>query len=66
VAARRRRTLLRYRLRWAEVIQLSEARLAQAHLCAAALSSGSSPEHIRAALARGEVPGVTSPAVKER
>jgi len=56
VPARRRRTLLRYRLRWSEVIQLSEARLAQAHLCAAALGRGVSPEHIRAALARGEKP----------
>ena len=54
---RRRRNRLRYRLRWSEVIELSEGRLAQGHLCAAALESGSSPEQIRAALARGETPG---------
>ena len=58
--SRRRNALLRYNLRWAPVIDLSDGRLEQAHLCADALKSGSSPEHIRAALARGEAPGLTS------
>jgi DNA-binding Lrp family transcriptional regulator len=55
--SRRRNGLLRYNLRWSPIIDLSDGRVAQAHLCAAALKSGSRPEHIRAALARGEAPG---------
>jgi len=55
--SRHRNALLRYHLRWSAAINLSDGRLAQAHLCADALKSGSSPEQIRAALARGEAPG---------
>ncbi len=55
IPPRKRRTLLRYHLKWSTIIELSAARMEQGRVCVAELERGASPYAIRRQLVRPEV-----------
>jgi hypothetical protein len=54
IPPRKRRTMLRYHLKWSPVIELTPARIEQGRVCVAQLEQGASPYAIRRLLVRSE------------